>query len=287
MEIFNYWQFYLVLGYISSVVFLQSYKFAVRKAIKNGAATVLLQLIAIFVYLLIVPLYEIKFPSEATGYILLAIASIFYAFTDRTQTTVRKNLEVSEYSLLNQLRVVVLIVIGVMFFKEALLWNKVLGAGLILFANALLVFRGGKFKMNRYVWLAIAVAFSSAIALSIDVGISELFNLPIYISITFFIPMMIICLVERIKFREIIREYRNGDGKFYVITGVAWAINSICIIRALQIGELTVVAPLLAVTVLLNVIFAAVIHKEYNNFWKKIFAAILTIVGIVLIFSFN
>jgi len=64
MDIFNVWQFYLIGGYITSVLFFQYYKKAVHNAHHNGAATVLLQLIATVTYLLIIPLYEFKFPVE-------------------------------------------------------------------------------------------------------------------------------------------------------------------------------------------------------------------------------
>lgn len=265
------------------MVFFQFYKKAVRSARDNGAATVLLQLIATFTFLAFVPFYEMKFPSDWKWYSLLVVASIFYAFNDRAQTTVRKNLEVSVYTMLNQLKTVVIIAIGALVFHEALMWNKVVGAGMILFANAMVVFKAGSFKINRTIWLAVGAAVSSAIALSIDVGISGLFNLPIYIAITFVVPMFMIIIVERIKTKNVLLEFKSENGRFYLVTGVAWALNSICFISALRLGTVTVVAPLLAVTVLLNVVFAGLMHKEYNDFWKKILAAFLTIIGVWLI----
>jgi len=192
-------------------------------------------------------------------------------------------LEVSTYTLLNQLKTVCVFVIGVIFFKESLLLNKILGAGFIIIANAIVIKNSKKFKINRYIIIAITAALASSIALSIDVGISDLFNFPLYLMITFVVPIIILLIVERIKVSDIAKEVNSSNYNFYIITGVAWAFNSICFIRALQLGTVTIVAPLLAVTVLLNVLFAAIIHKERNNMGKKIFASVLTIIGIWLI----
>lgn len=51
-------------------------------------------------------------------------------------------------------------------------------------------------------------------------------------------------------------------------------------IRSLQLGEAVFIAPLLAVSVFLNVVMAYFIHNEKSGFLKKIIVAIIIIIGI-------
>ena len=54
-------------------------------------------------------------------------------------------------------------------------------------------------------------------------------------------------------------------------------------LRAYQIGEATSVAPLCTLTVIGNVVVGYLFLKEHNNLAKKLIAAILVIISIILI----
>ena len=72
---------------------------------------------------------------------LLGIACIFYAIADRINTTARRGLEVSIYSILGQLSTVFLILWGIIFFKETIVLKKIIGALLILMGNILVIYK--------------------------------------------------------------------------------------------------------------------------------------------------
>lgn len=289
MWILNTWQFNLI-GYLFGIViFFQFYKLAVRNAQRDGAATVLLQTIAGISVLCLVPFLPIKFPSDIRVYLLLFLACIFYGLNDRVQTTSRKHLQVSIFSILGQLSTVFLILIGLVIFKEPFVLTKILGVGLILFANIFLFYKKGSLNLNKYAWMGVLATLLLSIALSIDIGISKQFNLPIYIMFTFLIPAVIIFFGERIKLSEIIREIKSPDRKNYLITGIAWGLTVFFSLRSFQFGKVTTIVPLQATSVLLNVLVAYFLFSEKKDGWKKIIAAILVIIGIVLtvgIFNF-
>ena len=283
MEILNTWQFYLFLYYISAVLFLQYYKLAVRNVKKDGVATVLLQILSSITLLFLIPLFPIKFPAEIKFYILIIVASIFYAINDRFQTTSRKHLDVSVIAILGQLKAVLMFIGGLVVFREPFIIGKVLGALLIIGANILIFYQKGSFKINKYVAVNVIASFAFAIALTIDVGISSNFNLPLYIVITLIIPALIISLVEKIKIKEIVQELKSKERNYYLITGIAWAVAVFASIRSMQLGPITVIIPLQAITVLLNVIVAYFIHQEKQHFARKIIAAVLIIIGIIVL----
>ena len=120
-SIINNWVFCLITSLFFVVIFYQFYKLAVRTAKKDGAVTILLQFIGGLSILAWFPLFPMRFPSDIKVYGLLTIACIFYAINDRLQTTARKHLQVSLFSIVNQLSNVFLILIGLTVFQEQFL----------------------------------------------------------------------------------------------------------------------------------------------------------------------
>ena len=281
----NTWQFNLILTLIFVVLFYQFYKLAVKNVKKDGAATIILQLIAGLSILVWAPLFSLNFPNFSSNlkiYGLLFLATIFYAVNDRLQTTARKNLEVSVFSIVNQLSNVFIIIIGFAVFRESFVIYKIFGALLILVGNAYLFYEKGKFKLNKYVMVAIFANMSFAIAMSTDIGISKLFNLPIYIAITLIIPALMVKVVEKIPITTIIEEYRNGNKKYFYAAGIFWGLSILFSLRSFQLGEVTTIAPLQSTSVLLTVLVAYSLLKERENLLKKIISALIVIIGISL-----
>lgn len=282
MNLLNTWQFSLF-GYLVCVVgFYQFFKLAVRNAKSDGAAAALLQIIGAGFGLLMTPLLPIIWPSESKYWLLLIVACVFYALNDRLQTTARKHLQVSVVTILNQLSTVFLFTIGILFFREPFSLNKFLGVLVILAANVLLRYSKGKLEFNKYIGLAVLAIMSFAIAMTIDIDISRVFNLPIYIMLTLAIPALMIMIVEKIKPQELLTEFRGQDQKYYILTGAFWALTIFFSLRSFQLGKVTTIVPLQASNVLLNVLVAYFLLGEKKDEIKKILAAILVMIGITL-----
>ncbi len=282
-HILNTWQFNTAAFLVTAVVFAQYYKLAVNGIKKDGVALVIFQLIGAVSILVLVPFFPLKFSNDPKIYGLLLVAVIFYTINDRIQATIRKNLEVSLYSILNQFSRVFLVLYGIFIFKQEIVLLKLLGGGLILLGNMALFYRKGKFTFNKYVLLAIVAAFCVATGLVIDVDISTRFNLPIYIMLTLELPALIIFISERFSCGEIFAEFVSFRQKYFFITGISWGFMILFMIRALQLGQVVLIAPLMAVSVFLNVLVAYFFHKERDHFLRKIFVAIIIVLGVYLI----
>lgn len=279
----NSWLLFVLLYLVLATVFTQLYK-VTTKTLKNaGALTIILQLTAGVITLLLCPFFEFKFPADIKVYIMLGIAILFYATSDRINTTVRSGIEASTFSMLKQLSTTFMIFAGLIFLKEEFVMTKFIGAMLIIFSNVLIFYQKGKFKFNKYIGLGILANVAYTIALFLDVNISDNFNLPFYVAITLIIPAFLIMLVERVKLSELKDEWKNGNKKAMMITAISWGTMIIVQLRAYQLGNVTIVAPLCALTVMLNVIIGYLFLNERDNLLKKIIAAILIIISIILI----
>ena len=283
MSILNNWLLYVILYLFFATVFTQSYKVATKSLKKAGALTVILQTTAGLTALLLCPFFEFKFPTDIKIYILLGISIIFYAITDRINTTVRSGIEASTFSVLKQLSTTFMIIAGLVFLKEEFVITKFIGAMLIIFSNVLIFYQKGEIKFNKYVLLGIIANISYTVALFLDVNISENFNLPIYVAMTIIIPAMLISIFERISPKDIKDEFINGNKKAMILTGTTWGISIVTSLRAYQLGNVTIIAPLCALTVMLNVIVGYLFLKERDNLLRKIISAILIIISIILI----
>src|SRR5579859_1649156 len=110
--IINSWPFNLCLYLISIILFNQFYKLAISSIQRDGAATILLQIIGGVSILILIPFFSFPLPKTLTAYIFLVVASVFYAINDRLQTTARKNLQVSIITIVNQTQTIFLLMYG-------------------------------------------------------------------------------------------------------------------------------------------------------------------------------
>ena len=277
------WISAVIVYLISAVAYNQCYKVVTKKMSKAGPLTVIIDGVAGLMCLLLIPLFDLKLPSSPYVYLFLGLACIFYALNDRISTDVRKGVEASVFSIIKQSSTFMMIIAGLLFFKEKFVLKKIIGAFLIIFSNILVFYKKGSFKSNKYVWLGLLACFFRTIALIIDVNYSKQFNLSLYAGFTLLLPSLIILIFERVKIKDIKNELKNGNRKFILYTCIACAIMMIINLRAYQLGEVIVIAPLCSLTVILNVIVGYFLLKEKNNLLKKIIAAILIIISVILI----
>ena len=135
MNLLDNWGFYVVLYIVLSTIFTQFYKISTKNLNNAGALTVVLEMIGVIAALLICPFFAIRFPSDIKVYAFLGLSIIFYAITDRVNTTVRSGIEASTFSMLKQLSTTFMILAGIAFAKEDFILHKFIGAMLIIFSN--------------------------------------------------------------------------------------------------------------------------------------------------------
>ena len=279
----NTWWSNIILYLFLHTVMTQCYKLATKKSKNDGALTVLILFLSGVFTLFYIPFFEMKFSSNPLTYICLGIACIFYAISDRTNATARRGLEVSTFSILYQFSTVFIFTWGILFFKEPLVAKKVAGALIILIVNIAILYRKGKFVLNKYVVFSMIGNLATSIAISVDVGISKQFNLALYVAITFMIPPILIFLMERIQLSTIVNEFKEGNKKAILIVSMIWGITIISMLRAYQFGSVTTIAPLCSLTAILNVFASYFTLKEKDCMLKKVVLSNLVILGIMLI----
>lgn len=283
MNILNTWQLWTIVYLISAVVFAQSFKSANKNMKDPGSLTILLELFTGIFSLLMMPLFAFKFSLSLNTIITLLIVVCIYAITDRLNTEARYGLETSTFSMVKRLSTVFMIIFGFIFLKEPIIINKILGAAIIIIANIILTYNKGKFEINKYLGMAILAQFLFAIAMVINVDLSDHFNLAFYTWITVTFPAILIAIVGRHKPKEIIKEFKRYDKTKFLIAAFSWALMLNSSIRAYQLGSITIVAALLSLTPILNSLAELIINKNKDRIIQKIIISILLILGVILV----
>lgn len=277
------WILYVVLYVILAVGFTQFFKIATKTSKSDGTLTILLEFTAGICALILTPFYKFNFPTDWKVYLALIVACVFFAISDRINTTVRSGLEASTFSIIKQISTVFMILAGLLFFKEPFVWKKIIGACLIIISNILIFYKKGKQKLDKYVFLGIISNLAVSVALFLDVSISDQFNLAFYSALTLLIPALFIAIAERIKLSDIKQEFLQGNKKVLLMTSLCWGGMIVVQLRAYQLGDVSLVAPLCTLTVIGNLIIGYIFLKERDNMLKKLLAAILIVIGVFLI----
>ncbi|MFA7300752.1 MAG: hypothetical protein WC069_00350 [Candidatus Shapirobacteria bacterium] len=273
----------MALVIIFGVFFNQYSRIYFRDSKNIGASTIIAQVCGGVCALLWTPLFSIDLSMSTNYWLLLIIACVFYALNDRLGADVKKNLDVSVFSILNRTSDVFLIVISVIIFKQVPGFWKIVSAIITIIGQIALTYnKKGKFQINKYFIFALLTNLVFAIALSIDIGISEQINLPFYVALTLLIPSIIIGISEKISLNDLKLEYKNSHKPSFYITGFSWGTYIVAILYAYQIGSIISVIIVNALAVIINVLIGIFVQKENKNITNKIVAMILVSIGILI-----
>lgn len=283
MNIINTWQFWVIVYIISAVTFAQNFKKANRNMKNAGSLTVLLEIFTGLFSLLMIPIFEIKFNPTSNILLILLIVIGIYAITDRLNIEVRYGLETSTFSMLKRLSTVFMIIFGFIFLKEPIVLNKILGALIIILANVILAYNKGKFQINKYFVMAIFSNFFFAVAMLLNVGISDYFNLAFYTWMTVTGPAILISVLGRHSIKDLKKEFNLYDKPRFLLAAFAWALMLNSSIRAYQLGSVIIVASLFSLTPILNSLAELIFHGNKERFVQKVIISILLIIGVVLV----
>lgn len=275
---------WVIIYLIFAVLFAQGFK-SVNREMKNASAlTILLEIFTAIFALILVPLFPLKIPSDKTVFIIVGIVTIIYAVTDRLNIEARYGLDPSTFSMLKQLSTVFLVIFGFVFLKEEFILKKIFGIILIIASNILLSLnKFGKFEFNKYFIMSVISNFLFAIAMFINVNIAKNFNIAIYTVFTVLIPAIIIKIFSKLSINDLKKEFNLYNNKKFLLVSFSWCIMLISSVKAYESGNISIVAPLLTLTIIFNTLYEYFVDKDKKALYYKMFISLLTILGVILI----
>lgn len=279
----NNYIYWVVIYLIFSLIYAQTFKKANRNMNDASALTVLLELFTAFFAIFFIPFFKFKLPNNPSVYLTIFIVTIIYAVTDRLNIEARYGLNPSTFSMLKQLSSVFLVIFGFIFLKEKLVIKKIIGGVIIILANVFLGMNKGKVSFNKYFIMCFISNFLFAIAMLINVNISSNFNIAFYTILTVFLPSVLIFITGKFKIKDLVQEFNLYNKREFLLSSFTWCLMLISSVKAYEVGNVTLIAPLLTLTSILNTIYEFVICKNKNNIVNKVIASILILLGVIII----
>ncbi len=230
-------------------------------------------------------------PYNYLAIVMFLFAGIFYAIHDRTQATVRKNVDVAVSGVIDLSVHIFLILFGILILDELVSFQTLLGIILIVIANFNVAYDFGSHKMNKYWAVGIVANLAYAIGILIDIDLSGGRNLPFYVMLSYLVGAIYVFFMskfdERLTFKQMfvaIREDMNRKTMaWHLSTSFFSVFYTLTMLLSYRYGPISTTTALISTTVIFNTILSGILLGERKLFLLKITSAIVGVIGVVLV----
>jgi drug/metabolite transporter (DMT)-like permease len=275
---------------ILSLVCIVSYRlflknFLSKKDINPTTFSILEAFVAMTFSGLFVLIFGFEFTGGTKEFILLMIKSMISGGAALLLTTSLKQIVASEYQIISSSRIFITILAGIIFFGEDLTLVNVVSAILVICAILLIAIRKNKIKLTKYHLFAFAATFLFGIVFSTDKYLSDYYNNFSMLLLTFVFSQLFKFIVTPENLKLVPKALKN---KSYIvptlITGSFLAGIYLFQYYAYQVGGyLSTVNIIKGTSTVFIVVLSAIFLKDKEILGKKVIAAVLVSLALILI----
>lgn len=214
---------------------------------------------------------------------LAAVSGILHGLFHRYHFVVRKNMEASIIETVMAPAAIVGYALAIFWLQESITFAKIFGYSLILLAGMAAVWqRNQKFKLNRYVLLALFVSVCANVAVIIDRRVSIDVNSALLFAAFLWFMQALVCYIPYIPKTDVVRELKTYKWLLPALASIN-ALVLVLAISALQQAPATRVLPVLNSNVVFIALTAVIVFKERQRVGVKVAAAFVACVGLFLV----
>lgn len=251
--------------------------------------TVVSQLITGVLLLPLCGLYGFRLPSLRTYGLLMLGMFLLYAIGHYLYATTLKVVEASTFSTLLNTSTIWILATGYVVLQERPRLNTLLGATIIMISVFMLAKganRGRQDQYRRSIAMGLLVGLIFGVAASLWVYIGRQADALSWTVMSFFGTPIIVFLLNPPRLVRQVRSYITPRLLAAIaILSIVWAVDNLASLGAYQRGSVSVVAPLLQVSVILSVLIAVFFLNERERARWKIAAALVCFCGVALIIA--
>ncbi|HRN85823.1 MAG TPA: EamA family transporter [Candidatus Dojkabacteria bacterium] len=219
-------------------------------------------------------------------YLFILFSSILYALHAVFGFKALQSVEVSRFTVIYSLRAVITILVATLFLDEKLTIIQLFGALLILSAIVFLNTTSikGLFKFTRGEIYALLAAVTFGVATVSDKYLLDWFDYVPYLFVDFIVPGMILFLARPKSIPESVELLKEKLGPKILLFSTLYAIAAITFFAALtQADNASLVSGVGQVGSIVTVLLGIVLLKERKDLSKKLIAASLSFIGLILL----
>jgi transporter family protein len=223
-------------------------------------------------------------PSTSLIPHLLASAALYAAGTVYFFRAI-KLIEASEMSIINGVGAIITIIVSIVFLKDSLSTQQLLGAACIFGAVVIINLKKKGFVINEGTWWALAGSTCYGIAVIFDAYIIRSFEAASFIPLSAASTAIMLMIWYYKKIPMTFHMLRQTNKNLWIFC-VLYASSALAFYMGIQQGAMVgQMSTIYRATIIATVILSAFILKERKHLLRKIFAAILTTTGVLLVSS--
>lgn len=231
--------------------------------------------------LFIIKPFQFEFPT-LTIVLLTILSTIFYSIYDRFQFYAYKYLEASVVIIVFTIIPVVTFLASLLFLGEGVTFIKLIAVSLIVGGNILVAYKNNVIKLEKGLLFALISASAIGLALTVDKKASSAYPILLYPALVYLIPALYNLTIPPMPLTTIKNELRLSSWKVAVLSALNLAAYY-CVLKAFQIAEVSKVIPVSNSSTILVVLAGVVLLNERSHIIRKMIAAGLVFIGVVLI----
>lgn len=192
--------------------------------------------------------------------------------------------EASTFTILFSGRAIWIILLSIILLHESFTLQQSVGTVLILAGIFIVSLKDKKFRLQKGELFAIAAAVAFGAAIVNDSFVVQKFDVPSYYTISFLIPGFLMWIVFPKSTPKIMEVVRTPTFYKIIVLAAVYGISSITYMLAYTVGKNAAqIASISQVSTVLTVIVAIFLLNERKNIWKKVIAAVISFIGVLLV----
>lgn len=280
------WQALLAISIVANVGWALFQRYLISKEKTDPIAlAIIFQLLTGFLIFLYTLLVGFRLPTLSIVWLNLLAMPVIYLVSNVLNFRALKLIEASEFAIISATRVFWIILIAVLILGERFSLQQFGGAIIIFISVIFLFWRRGRFQINRGVILALFGAIFIGIGVANDSYIVRYGDVPSYVVLAFALPGALTFIVFPSSGKGVLH-IAHTHRIALLCFGFVASVNAITYYLAYQAANNAAqLASINQITTVLVVVAAAIFLNERTNMIKKLLAAMLSFIGVVLIIS--
>lgn len=280
------WFLFVIISILASAVAGLLQKVLMRKQAVNPIAFAAGFQITVSLFVGVILIFKgFRLPDLGPIGLNLLLMPVLYSLGNISKFKSLKKIEISELTIIYQSSTLVTVAIAISFLGESFHLLQILGLALVITAIILVTLKNHiKFSLSTgEIWAFIAAASFGA-AFANDVYILRTFDLWTYTFLAFLIPGILSLPFLGKEIRSL-RHLVDGENRFgFLLSSMIYAVAVLTVYYAYQIGRNAAqIASITPTYSILIVILAAIFLKERGRLPRKLFAASLAVIGVMLL----
>lgn len=279
------WLLYTLVGvFFFAVFYIFSRVFLREKGSDPVAFAIIFNLVCAFLLVLATLQHGFTLPDFHKYFLNICLMAILYTGSQVLVFKASKAIEASEFIIFSSTRALWTILIALLFLGESFNLLKIAGTALILFSVVFVSLKKKGIKLQKGHLYAFGAAFCIGVGLANDAFILRHADAFSYGALAFILPGFLTMAVFPSATKKL-KSYLNVKLLSKIIfLSILYCIGFIALYVAYQKGgNASQIAPIGQSVVVITVILAALFLGERDRLVKKILAAILVSIGVLLL----